>query len=91
MNGKDGITRRKALSLGGAAGVFTFLPSKVLGQGGALAPSEKMNLAFVGCGMAGRSQVNALRSQNVVALCANVSPIGGSCFRRWTSRLTAWW
>lgn len=62
------ITRRTALALG-AAGGFTFLPSRVLGRGGALPPSEKMNLAFVGCGMAGRNQINDLNSQNIVALC----------------------
>ncbi len=28
-----------------------------------------MNLAFVGCGMAGRNQINSLNSQNIVALC----------------------
>jgi predicted dehydrogenase len=67
MNGKDGLTRRQALGLGAAG--FTFLPSHVLGRQGALPPSEKMNLAFVGCGMAGRTQVGALNSQNIVALC----------------------
>ena len=63
------MTRRKALALGAAAGGFTFLPSHVLGRGGQAPPSEKLNLAFVGCGMAGRSQIGALNSQNIVALC----------------------
>jgi len=69
MNNRDGMTRRKALALGAAAGGFTFLPSHVLGRGGQAPPSEKMNLAFVGCGMAGRSQIGSLKSQNIVALC----------------------
>src|ERR1035437_7347068 len=69
MDGKDGMTRRRALTLGVAAGGFTFLPSHVLGRGGAAPPSEKMNLAFMGVGMAGRNQVNSLNSQNIVALC----------------------
>jgi predicted dehydrogenase len=64
-----GISRRKALALGAAAGGFTFLPSRVLGRGGALPPSEKLNLAFLGLGLAGRTQVNELASQNIVALC----------------------
>jgi len=67
MNGK-GITRREALTVG-AAGAFTIVSSAVVGRGSAAPPSEKMNLAFVGCGMAGRNQVNALNSQNIVALC----------------------
>jgi predicted dehydrogenase len=69
MNGKDGITRRRALALGAAAGGFTFLSPSVLGRQGATPPSDKMNLAFVGCGMAGRNQINSLNSQNIVALC----------------------
>jgi len=68
MNGK-GISRRSALALGAAASGFTFLPSRVLGRGGAAPPSEKLNLAFMGIGMAGRTQVNELASQNIVALC----------------------
>lgn len=69
MDGKDGMTRRRALTLGAAAGGFAFLPSQVLGRGGATPPSEKMNLAFMGVGMAGRNQINSLNSQNIVALC----------------------
>ena len=69
MSGKNGITRRQALGLGAAAGAFTFIPARVLGRGGQAPPSEKMNLAFVGCGAAGRTQINSLKSQNIVALC----------------------
>jgi predicted dehydrogenase len=57
------------LALGAAAGGFALLPSKTLGFQGAVPPSDKMNLAFVGCGMAGRNQINSLNSQNIVALC----------------------
>lgn len=67
MNGNE-LSRRKALALGAGAG-FTFLSSRVLGRAGAAPPSEKMNLAFMGVGMAGRTQVNELSSQNIVALC----------------------
>jgi predicted dehydrogenase len=69
MDSTKGITRRRALTLGAVAGGFTFLPSHVLGRGGATPPSDKMNLAFMGCGMAGRSQISALKSENIVALC----------------------
>jgi len=70
MNGKNGMTRRTALALGGFAG-FTILPSRVLGQGGAVPPSEKLNLAFVGIGARGSLNLTELNNlqQNVVALC----------------------
>ncbi|MEO8595459.1 MAG: Gfo/Idh/MocA family oxidoreductase [Candidatus Solibacter sp.] len=69
MNSKDGITRRKALALGAATAGFTFIPARVLGREDAPPPSDKMNLAFMGLGLAGRTQVNAMSSQNIVALC----------------------
>lgn len=46
------LTRRTFVRVGAA---FTFLPSRVLGRGGALAPSEKLNLAFLGVGFKSRS------------------------------------
>ena len=69
MNRSEGISRRRALGFATAAAGFTFLPPHVLGRGGAPAPGDKMNLAFIGCGMAGRTQINELASQNIVALC----------------------
>ena len=69
MNHLDGMSRRRALALGTAAAGFTILPPHVLGRQGALAPSEKLNLAFIGVGMAGRTQINEMASQNIVALC----------------------
>ena len=68
MNGK-GISRRKALALGTAASAFTIVPSRVLGGPGAVPPSDKLNLAFMGVGMAGRNQINDMASENIVALC----------------------
>ena len=52
-----------------ATGALTFLPSRVLGRGREPPPSEKLNLAFMGIGMAGRTQINELSSQNILALC----------------------
>ncbi|MFB3777187.1 MAG: Gfo/Idh/MocA family protein [Bryobacteraceae bacterium] len=69
MRHPDELSRRRALALGTAAAGFTILPPQVLGRGRVLAPSEKMNLAFIGCGMAGRTQINEMASQNIVALC----------------------
>jgi len=64
-------SRRELLSAGAGLAGITFLPASVLGQGGIAPPSERMNLAFVGIGMRGAADLQALAelNQNVVALC----------------------
>ena len=59
------------IAAGAGAASFTFLPSRVLGRGGALAPSEKLNLAFAGIGTRGSFNLRELDTlqHNVVALC----------------------
>jgi len=54
----------------GLAG-FTFLPASVLGRGGAVAPSEKLNIAFAGIGTRGSFNLRELDNlqQNIVAVC----------------------
>jgi len=51
-----------------AAGV-TIVPRHVLGGTGYQAPSDTLNIAGVGIGGMGRSNMLALASQNIVALC----------------------
>ena len=73
MNPADktsGVTRRNVLA-GAAAAGFAFLPSRVLGRAGALAPSEKLNVAFVGIGTRGSFDLREMANlqHNVVALC----------------------
>jgi predicted dehydrogenase len=64
------IPRRKFIQTAGiaAAGV-TIVPRHVLGGVGFQAPSDTMNVAGVGVGGMGRSNMTALASQNIVALC----------------------
>ena len=50
-----------------AAG-FMILPRHVLGRG-FKAPSDKLNIAFIGCGGRGENHVNALKGENIVAFC----------------------
>jgi len=56
-------------------GAFTILPSHVLGLGGATPPSEKLNIAGIGVGGQGASNLSQLASPglrdevNIVALC----------------------
>ena len=64
------IPRRKFIQTAGiaAAGV-TIVPRHVLGGAGFQAPSDTVNVAGVGVGGMGRSNMTALSSQNIVALC----------------------
>jgi predicted dehydrogenase len=52
-----------------AAGLFTFLPSRVLGRAGLIPPSDKLNIAFIGIGCQGFVNLKELASQNIVAVC----------------------
>jgi len=64
------VTRRKFLATGTtAAAALTIVPSHVLGLQGEQPPSEKLNIAGIGVGGMGRGNVNACRSENIVALC----------------------
>ncbi|MGA2726000.1 MAG: Gfo/Idh/MocA family oxidoreductase [Bryobacteraceae bacterium] len=65
------ITRRELIAASTGVAGFTFLPARVLGRGGAIPPSEKLNLAFVGIGARGTLDLRELAhlDQNVVALC----------------------
>ncbi len=48
---------------------FTLVPSRVLGGNGQTPPSEKLNIACVGAGGMGAKNIEAVSSQNIVALC----------------------
>ncbi len=65
------ISRRRFLETGAiAAAGLTVVPSKVLGKSmGYQAPSDKLNIAGVGIGGMGNANLNALQSENIVALC----------------------
>ena len=58
--------------MGGAAGAavaFTIVPRHVLGGPGHTPPSEKLDIAGVGVGGMGGSDLQSLASENIVALC----------------------
>lgn len=57
--------------VGGAAAVtaFTIVPRYVLGGAGNTAPSEKLNIAGIGVSGRGAGDLEALESENIVALC----------------------
>jgi hypothetical protein len=64
------ITRRTFLgSTGAAVAGFTILPSSVIGGLGKRAPSDKLNIAVVGIGGMGNSNLRNVPEENIVALC----------------------
>ena len=63
------ISRRDFLASSAAAGLFTIVPSYVLGQNGQTPPSEKLNIACIGVGGRGADDVQAVSTENFVAFC----------------------
>ncbi|MHC4628487.1 MAG: Gfo/Idh/MocA family protein, partial [Planctomycetota bacterium] len=63
------ISRRHFMGAAAATAAFTVVPRHVLAGSGQTAPSEKVNIAGVGVGGRGSGDIDALSSQNIVALC----------------------
>lgn len=63
------ISRRDMLTGTAALGSFSFLPARVLGRAGAILPSEKVNLGFIGVAGHGLTVLTQFSSQNIVAMC----------------------
>src|SRR5438445_595615 len=69
MNKKKTISRRAFLASAAASGAAcAIVPRNVLGRG-FTPPSDMLNIAAVGVGGMGRSNLINLASQNIVALC----------------------
>ena len=70
-NENNGLSRRKFLGASAvAAAGFTILPSSVIAGLGKRAPSDKLNIAVIGIGGMGNSNLKQVRStENIVALC----------------------
>ena len=62
-------SRREFLGTTAAAGAFTILPSGIISRAGRLAPSDKLNVACIGVGGQGWSDVRGMNSENIYALC----------------------
>src|ERR1041385_3161495 len=77
-------SRRQFLGRTTAAfGTLTILPSHVLGRGATKPPSEKLNLAGIGIGGQGASDLSNLQSENIVALCDVDSSHAAHTFKRY--------
>src|SRR4249920_4256459 len=70
------FSRRKFMVTSGrAAAAFTIVPRHVLGGAGFVPPSEKVNIAIVGCGGQGRTNVRALFQEADAQIIAVADPI----------------
>jgi len=63
------MKRRQFLGSAAAVASFTIVPRYVLAGSGQTAPSEKLNIACIGVGGMGGSDVGSVSSENIVALC----------------------
>lgn len=70
MQNEKSISRRKFIAgTSMAAAAFTIVPRNVLGGKGFVAPSDKLNIAGIGAWGKGQSDINAVSTENIVALC----------------------
>ncbi|MHC4566021.1 MAG: Gfo/Idh/MocA family protein [Planctomycetota bacterium] len=65
----DRISRRYFMGAAAATAAFTVVPRHVLGGRGQTAPSDKLNIAGIGVGGRGSGDIDAVSSENIVALC----------------------
>ncbi len=64
------ISRRDFISaVLASTAAFTIVPRHVLGGNGHTPPSEKLNIAGIGVGGMGKSNIAKLASENIIALC----------------------
>src|SRR5881394_380968 len=70
------ISRRKFVFAGGAAAAaFTIVPRHVLGGPGFVAPSEKITLAYIGCGTQGLREMLPMLAMPEVQIVAVCDPV----------------
>ena len=76
-------SRRNLLRSTAAAAAFTIVPRCVLGGTGNTPPSEKLNIAGIGVGGRGASDLQQLESQNIIALCDVDQSRASGTFKRY--------
>jgi predicted dehydrogenase len=70
MKGTSILTRRKFMgSLAAVGSAMTIVPRRAVAGSGETSPSDKLNIAGIGVGGMGRGDLNAVRDENIVALC----------------------
>jgi len=74
----SGVSRREFVGVAAAAAAFTFVPKRVLGGAGRSSANGKLNIAGIGVGGRGASDIQGCSSENIVALCdADLNRAGG--------------
>jgi predicted dehydrogenase len=77
------LSRRSFVRGAGAgAALFTIVPRHVLGGAGKTPPSDKLNIAGIGVGGQGGSDIRAVSGENIVALCDVDERRAGGTFRK---------
>src|SRR5213593_1858674 len=70
------LSRRKFIQAGGAvATAFTIVPRHVLGGQGFVAPSEKITVAYIGCGTQGIREMLQMLTMPEVQIVAVCDPV----------------
>ncbi len=78
------LTRRGFMGTAAGVAAFTIVPRSVLGGAGQTPPSEKLNIAGVGIGGQGGSDLRSLEKEtNIVALCDVDWRHASGCFKRY--------
>ena len=66
-----------------AAAGLTILPSSVISGLGHAVPSDKLNIAAVGVGGVGATNVSNVSTENIVALCRSAKWLSASMRQPW--------
>ena len=82
------LTRRTFLGATAAAAAFTLVPRAALGGPRRIPPSEKMNIAGIGVGGMGASNLKNLETENIVALCDVDHGYAAKTFKRYPNART---
>jgi predicted dehydrogenase len=78
------ISRRQFVGRAATESAALIVPSHVLGRlAGAVAPSDKLNIAGIGIGGQGASDLSEMESENIVALCDVDADYAGRTFNRY--------
>src|SRR5438445_6674207 len=82
-----GLSRRKFIHAGGAAAAaFAIVPRHVLGGQGFVAPSEKIAVAYIGCGTQGIRELLRMLTMPEVQIVAVCDPVkDGHDYVDWSS------
>ena len=84
MNRNSHLTRRRFVQTAGAGvALFTVIPRHVLGDGKQPGANEKINIAGIGIGGQGWSDIQNFGGENIVGLCDVDDQRGAEAFKRW--------